>query len=84
MQISLLTTPLLFKRYFTTGVKRDHLGPYLAGLIEGDGTISVHDTQSTAKKYSPMIIIVFKKADLPVANYLADLTKAGTVYSKKR
>lgn len=83
VQISLLTTALLVKRYFTTGVKRDHLGPYLAGLIEGDGTISVHDTQSTAKKYSPMIIIVFKKSDLPVANYLADLTKAGTVYIKK-
>ena len=36
------------------------LGPYLAGLIEGDGTIAVHDTKSTAIKYRPIIIIVFK------------------------
>ena len=43
------------------------LGSYLAGLIEGDGTFAVHDKKSTAKKYSPMIIVVFKKADLPLA-----------------
>src|ERR1700734_281028 len=66
-----------------TQVKRNHLGPYLAGLIEGDGTISVHNTQSKAKKYSPMIIIVFKKADLPLANYLRDITNAGNVYIKQ-
>lgn len=58
------------------------MGPYLAGLIEGDGTISVHNVNSTAKKYSPMIIIVFKLADLPVANYLRDLTNCGKVYRK--
>ena len=29
------------------------LGPYLAGLIEGDGTFAIHDTKSTAKKYRP-------------------------------
>ena len=46
-----------------------NLGPYLAGLIEGDGTFAIHDKQSTAKKYRPMIIIVFKKADLPVNIY---------------
>lgn len=40
---------------------KTQLGPYLAGLIEGDGTIAVHDIKSTSKKYSPMIIIVFKK-----------------------
>jgi len=60
----------------------NHLGPYLAGLIEGDGTIAVHNVNSTAKKYSPMIIIVFKLADLPVANYLRDLTNCGKVYRK--
>jgi hypothetical protein len=59
------------------------LGPYLAGLIEGDGTFAVHDSLSTAKKkYNPMIIIVFKKADLPLANYLCKLTGCGKVYIK--
>lgn len=58
------------------------LGPYLAGLIEGDGTFAIHDTESTAKKYAPMIIIVFKKSDLPFANFLRDLTNCGKVYVK--
>jgi LAGLIDADG endonuclease len=60
----------------------NYLGPYLAGLIEGDGTIAVHNIHSTAKKYAPMIIIVFKLADLPLANYLRDITNCGKVYIK--
>lgn len=58
------------------------LGPYLAGLIEGDGTFAIHDKDSTVKKYNPVIIIVFKKADLPLANYLQKLTNSGRVYIK--
>ena len=58
------------------------LGPYLAGLIEGDGTFAVHDKNSTALKYRPMIIVVFKKADLPLAKYLQILTNSGSVYIK--
>jgi hypothetical protein len=60
-----------------------NFGPYLAGLIEGDGTIATHNTESKAKKYSPSIIIVFKKSDLPLAYYLKDLTGCGEVYIKK-
>ncbi|KAH7917094.1 homing endonuclease [Leucogyrophana mollusca] len=58
------------------------LNSYLAGLIEGDGTISIHESNSTAKKYRPMIIVVFKKSDLPLANYLCELTQCGKVYIK--
>lgn len=58
------------------------LGPYLAGLIEGDGTFAIHNKNSIAKKYSPMIIIVFKKSDLPLAQYLQNLTQCGSVYLK--
>lgn len=58
------------------------LGSYLAGLIEGDGSFAVHNINSTAKKYRPMIIIIFKLADLPLAEYLQDLTKCGIVYKK--
>lgn len=76
-----------FKKYTMSYNKMEkvnsNLGPYLAGLIEGDGTFAVHDKQSTAKKFRPMIIIVFKKADLPVAEYLQKLTQCGTVYLKK-
>lgn len=60
------------------------LGPYLAGLIEGDGTIAVHEKNSTASKYRPMIIIVFKTADLPLAKYLQKLTNCGNVQLKDK
>jgi len=63
--------------------KISQLGPYLAGLIEGDGTFAIHDNQSTAKKYSPKIIIVFREADLPLAQYLRNLTACGNVYIKQ-
>ena len=58
------------------------IGPYLAGLIEGDGTIAVHNIRSISKKYNPKIIIIFKKADLPLANYLQKLINCGQVYIK--
>lgn len=57
---------------------------YLAGLIEGDGTFAlrVHNENSTSKKYFPQIIIVFKLADLPLAEYLQQITQCGKVYKK--
>ena len=58
------------------------LGPYLAGLIEGDGSIAVHDKNSKAKKYRPKILIVFSLADKPLAERLAFITQAGKVYHK--
>ena len=61
---------------------RSQIGSYLAGLIEGDGTLVVHDPNSTTKKYTPKIIVVFKKADLPLANYLQNITQCGQVLIK--
>ena len=62
------------------------LGPYLAGLIEGDGTIAVHDSNSRrltqAKKYNPAIIVVFNSKDLPLAKFLKEITNCGTVLIK--
>ncbi len=46
------------------------------------GLFAVHNYKSTIKKYNPKIIIVFKKADLPLANYLCELTQCGKVYIK--
>src|SRR5947208_2287221 len=34
---------------------RKQIGPYLAGLIEGDGTIVSHDPNSNSKRYNPKI-----------------------------
>lgn len=55
---------------------------YLAGLIEGDGTIAVHSKDTTAKKYSPKIIIVFKEADLPLVEYLKNISNCGSILKK--
>lgn len=63
-------------------ILRKQIGPYLAGLIEGDGTIAVHDPKNKSKQYNPKIIIVFKQNDLPLADYLQKLTKCGTVLIK--
>ena len=78
------------KRYFSTEKQsneeselRSKLGPYLAGLIEADGSFAVHNKDSNAKKYRPKILVVFNSADLPLAKKLACVTKAGTVYNKK-
>ncbi len=59
-----------------------NLSSYLAGLIEGDGTFAIHNIESTVNKYKPMIIIVFKKADLPLAQYLKNITNCGKIYIK--
>lgn len=67
---------------------RSQIGPYLAGLIEGDGTIAVHDSNTSkastanSKKYSPKIIVVFKKADLPLAKFLQNISQCGQVLNK--
>ncbi|MBV8801668.1 MAG: cbb3-type cytochrome c oxidase subunit I [Gammaproteobacteria bacterium] len=58
------------------------LGSYLAGLIEGDGTFAIHNNKSIIKKYRPKILIVFKKVDLPLANYLQQITQCGEIYIK--
>ena len=61
---------------------RSKLGAYLAGLIEADGSIAVHDINSNAKKYRPKFAIVFAINDKPLADKLASVTKAGIVYVK--
>lgn len=58
------------------------LGPYLAGLIEADGSIAVHNYNSKVKKYRPKIIVVFSLADKPLAEKLAYITQSGKVNLK--
>ena len=62
---------------------RSKIGPYLAGLIESDGTIVVHNEDSNTKNYNPKIAVVFNIVDEPLAIRLASITKAGTIYKKK-
>ena len=62
---------------------RSQYGPYLAGLIEGDGSIAVHNKESKSQKYNPKILIVFNLADEPLASKLSLVTKTGEIYKKK-
>lgn len=62
---------------------KSKLGPYLAGLIEADGSFAVHDVNSKAKLYNPKILVVFSMPDKPLAQKLSVVTKSGTVYEKK-
>lgn len=59
------------------------LGPYLAGLIEADGSFAIHDKDSKAKKYLPKILIVFNLNDSPLAEKLISITKVGKLYNKQ-
>jgi hypothetical protein len=64
--------------------KISKLGPYLAGLIEADGSIAVHDKNSKTQKYRPHIIVVFNLADKPLGEKLAFITQAGKIYDKEK
>lgn len=71
------------KEYKTFNLKwnNNNLGSYLAGLIEGNGTILLKN-RIKKEKYRPIIIVVFKLEDLELANYLCNLIKCGKVYKK--
>jgi LAGLIDADG DNA endonuclease family/LAGLIDADG endonuclease len=62
---------------------RSKWGPYLAGLIEADGSFAIYDKDSKAKRYLPKILIVFSLDDIPLANKSLFITKVGKLSVKK-
>jgi hypothetical protein len=58
---------------------------YLAGLIEGDGTIIVptKDKSTKGKKYHPIIRIVFHSDNLPLAEHIKNLLNCGYIQKSK-
>jgi hypothetical protein len=60
------------------------LAPYLAGLIEGDGHIAVHDKSSKSKVFRPKILIVFNEKDKPLANRLSAVLGVGKVIDRSK
>lgn len=56
--------------------------PYLAGLIEGDGHIAVHDKNTQKKEYRPKIIIAFNIHDKPLADKLSAELKVGKIITR--
>jgi LAGLIDADG endonuclease len=71
---------------FSTGILfKPQLRPYLAGLIEGDGTIVVPTTERSdkGKLTYPSIQIVFATKDLPLAVMLLKLIGHGSINKRK-
>ena len=76
------------KNYSTNNVNQNdnQLGYYLAGLIEGDGTIIVPTKQRTdkGKLTHPIIRIVFSLPDLPLAEKLQQVLGCGFIQKPKK
>lgn len=69
------------RNYMTNFYKLSH---YLAGLIEGDGTIIVPKTERTNNRLNyPSIQIVFHSNDLPLALLIKKILKHGSLLKKK-
>jgi LAGLIDADG endonuclease len=67
---------------YNSSYSSDNMGSYLAGLIEGDGHIAVHDKNYKSKVYRPKILIVFNINDKPLAKKLSIGLKIGRVIDK--
>jgi len=62
----------------TTG----QLGYYLAGLIEGDGSIILR--KGEREKISPKIVFTFAKSEIPMYEKLREILGTGVIYIEKR
>jgi len=59
----------------------NQLGYYLAGLIEGDGSIILR--QGEREKISPKIVFTFGKNETPMYEKLQKILKKGVIYTEK-
>lgn len=69
-------------RCYCSNTCSHNMRSYLAGLIEGDGHIAIHDKNSKSKVYRPKIIIVFNINDRPLAEKLSSVLKVGKVINR--
>ena len=58
------------------------LGYYLAGLIEGDGSIILR--KGEREKISPKIVFTFAKSEIPMYERLQQILKTGVIYTEKK
>ena len=74
------------RKYSTSKVSSNcSLGPYLAGLIEGDGYIGVQKPDpKTNVIYRPKILIVFNIHDKPLAEKLSAELEVGKVINREK
>ena len=67
-------------RNLHTGTE-NQLGYYLAGLIEGDGSIILRKGEK--EKTSPKIVFTFSKNELPMFERLLKILNTGVIYKEK-
>jgi hypothetical protein len=76
------------QNYYTHNIyfNNNQLGHYLAGLIEGDGTIIVPTKEKTpnGKLTHPVIRIVFTQYDLPLVEKLQQVLNCGFIQKPKK
>lgn len=58
------------------------LGYYLAGLIEGDGSIILR--KGDREKTSPKIVFTFAKSEIPMYERLREIIGTGVIYIEKK
>jgi hypothetical protein len=68
-----------YNNYTTYKKNNKNLGSYLAGLIEGDGSIYIPKDNKNASR----IIIAFNSKDLPLALIIQKNLNGGNIYKKK-
>ena len=74
------------KKYYSKKVKISRhkiLGPYLAGLFEGDGNIWIQNS-NVKKKHNPRFCITFSLKNEPLAKKLLDLIGSGYIRYKPK
>ena len=74
------------KKYYSKKVKISRhkiLGPYLAGLFEGDGNIWIQNS-NVKKKHNPRFCITFSLKNEPLAKKLLDLIGSGDIRYKPK
>lgn len=69
-------------RNYSTKIDKNDLGPYLAGLYEGDGHIWIQKTFS-GKNHNPRFCITFGLKNEPLAKKLLEIIGSGFIRYKK-
>jgi len=80
-----ISYPQRRRSYTSQQCRNSSFGPYLAGLIEGDGYIGVQNPNSNTKVVSqPKIIIAFNINDRPLAEKICYELKVGKIIDREK
>jgi hypothetical protein len=68
-------------RCFSSLGNNNQLGYYLAGLIEGDGSIILRKGEK--ESVSPKIVFTFSKNEIPMYKKLKEILNTGVIYTEE-